>query len=160
MAQDNVQSEHERICDLEQTTDRLRTQLSSLIAATVRPTETAPLIRGFATSLESDGRKIVSVPLSRKGGRVTFKHKCNGEFVLISKPNGEPETLAWPKNVGACDLVLASLSRTQSITNTVTLGKEDSIRRYTSERGLSGHSIGFYCDGDKEKDCILEFDDD
>ncbi len=90
--------------------------------------------------------------------RVKITGTCDKNTTLISKTNGQSDTLMYPKNAGTCGnltiICLDSLDRKQE-TSAVKLAPGQSLRRYDTIRNT--HSIVFSCDGDKGT-CIIEFD--
>ena len=99
--------------------------------------------------------------------RVTIEGKCvegeagAGNYTIISQPNGQDETIMYPKNVGNCGpltiLCLDAMGRPLFGTR-LTLATGEGVRRYSSRVGT--FSIVFYCTRATTggEDCKLEFD--
>lgn len=101
--------------------------------------------------------------------RVTLDGKCvtltgdgepeAGDYTLISKTNGQSDTIMYPKNAGDCGpltIVCFNVIGRKIANSELTLAPGASVRRYDSARTTD--SIQFYCKHASGTTCKLEFD--
>ena len=98
-------------------------------------------------------------PTETKVERHQFKANCDGKQTRISRTNGEPHTIYWPKNAGECTLHIFSVDKDGKTVRDTTLNLQgsDEQESYTSPKGA--YAIVFECDGAAGgTNCVLEID--
>ena len=91
--------------------------------------------------------------------RYSLNTKCDGNWVVVAKTNGQPEKLSWPKNIGDCPLELACRDANLNLigNSRMTLAKNSTVKSYQSGAGVV--DIVFGCAvGSFDAKCILELD--